>query len=140
MNSILSPAELTAILAGTNNGYLFAPTAQEVMSAMLYPRSFSCVPTLRGIGSHIIRRKTRTGTRIYRIKDVSKRPSVRRMTALLSKSRKSPETYGVFCSFEGYVSGATWHLSEDRKESVSFDSLEKKNGVTEMLVTICRPI
>ena len=51
----------------------------------------------------------------------------------------TPETYGVFCGFHGNASGATYYLTDDRKRSISFDHLEKKNGTTETLVTIRKP-
>lgn len=77
-------------------------------------------------------------TRSYKIKDASRRHSVKRMSRLLAGILGQPESYGSLFSFEGEVWGYAW-LNARRTESVSMDFLKSKwSGITSALVTVRR--
>jgi hypothetical protein len=44
----MTSAELTARIANTNNGYIFAPTAEELWTAMTDPTHFTVIPNSFG--------------------------------------------------------------------------------------------
>ena len=75
--------------------------------------------------------------RKYKIRDVSRRRSLRRMSTLLNKVVGSPESYGSCFDCWGEIWGFSW-LNSNRTESVSYDFRKHKNGITSCLVVIRR--
>lgn len=76
--------------------------------------------------------------REYKIPDVSRCHSLRRLSALLNKVVGSPESYGTCFDFWGEIWGFTW-LNTARSESVSYNFRKhKQTGITSVFVVIRR--
>lgn len=77
-------------------------------------------------------------TRNYRFKDSSRSRSIARMSRLLCARMGTPEGYGVSHGPDGEYWGHTWIDRWVSSESVSMDSVKRRNGITETLVTVRR--
>jgi hypothetical protein len=76
--------------------------------------------------------------REYKIKDASKRPSLNRISRLLTARMGTPESYGSCFDHMGEIWGFCW-INRQAGERVSYNFRKyKPSGITSCFVIICR--